>query len=401
MGFRPDEDEEAVAFLEPWRADMIAPAQPRTTALLLIVREPLGADQKDAYTAIEDEISRDCVELGCEHTHAALEPLEGPFEVWWLNAFASDQDLQRVGQAFAENRPLMAALERSRDRKRAAFGAMIETLTRLRPDLSRPDAWTMAGARFVVVTVTAGAVAADAWVFDAASGERYVLKPAATRAEAEAAARTLEGARVLAVQPQWGLPAREWIEADPEFWRPNPLLARIELVPYDPSWPAAFEAEATRLREALGALALRIDHHGSTAVPGLAAKPIIDIQVTVADLQPLAAYAGPLARVGYVHVAHPDDARCPFFHRPAGWPHTHHVHVVAAGGDEERRTLLFRDYLRAHDVEARAYERLKRDLASLMIGAGPETREAYARAKTEFVQRIVRLALPAKMRAEA
>lgn len=62
----------------------------------------------------------------------------------------------------------------------------------------------------------------------------------------------------------------------------------IEVVPYDPSWPAAFEAEAVRLRAALNALVLRLEHHGSTAVPGLAAKPIIDIQVSIATLQPLA-----------------------------------------------------------------------------------------------------------------
>ena len=64
----------------------------------------------------------------------------------------------------------------------------------------------------------------------------------------------------------------------------------LEIVAYDPDWPAAFEAEAIRLRSALGALALRIDHNGSTSITGLSAKPIIDIQVSVASLQPIAAY---------------------------------------------------------------------------------------------------------------
>jgi len=62
-------------------------------------------------------------------------------------------------------------------------------------------------------------------------------------------------------------------------------------------------------------------------------------------------------------VPHPDDAFCPYFHRPSAWPHTHHVHVVAPGGTEERRTLAFRDYLRGHPEVAREYERLKRGLA--------------------------------------
>src|SRR5258708_2331009 len=117
---------------------------------------------------------------------------------------------------------------------------------------------------------------------------------------------------------------------------------RLKIVPSDPGWPAAFEAEAVRLRHAFGALALRIDHHGSTSVPGLGAKPIIDIQVSVAALQPLATYGERLKALGYVHVPHPDDAWCPFFHRPIQWPHSHHVHLVQRGGREERRTLAFR-----------------------------------------------------------
>jgi GrpB-like predicted nucleotidyltransferase (UPF0157 family) len=167
----------------------------------------------------------------------------------------------------------------------------------------------------------------------------------------------------------------------------------IEIVAYDCQWPEAFDAEADRLRRAFGALALRIEHNGSTAVPGLAAKPVIDIQISVANLQPMIAYADPLEALGYVHVPSPDDAFCPFFHRPSEWPHTHHVHVVEAGGSEERRTLVFRDYLRNHPESAREYERLKRELAGRISTSDAEGREAYARAKSEFVEQIVALAL--------
>jgi GrpB-like predicted nucleotidyltransferase (UPF0157 family) len=168
---------------------------------------------------------------------------------------------------------------------------------------------------------------------------------------------------------------------------------KLEVVPYDPGWPAAFEAEATRLRTALGTQALRIDHHGSTAIPGIGAKPIIDIQVSVAALQPIAAYGERLRAIGYVHVPHPDDSFCPFFHRPPHWPHSHHVHVVEAGGPEERRTLAFRDYLRDHAATARDYERLKHDLAAQLAANNSESREEYARAKTDFIERIVAMAL--------
>ena len=151
--------------------------------------------------------------------------------------------------------------------------------------------------------------------------------------------------------------------------------------------------ERERIALALGVLALRIEHHGSTAIPGLAAKPVIDIQISVAPLHPIEAYAGGLVRLGYVHVPHADDAFCPFFHRPATWPHAHHVHLVQAGSGEERRTLAFRDYLREHAQVARDYETLKRTLAGQFGGDDLESREAYADAKSEFINRIVGVAL--------
>ena len=168
-----------------------------------------------------------------------------------------------------------------------------------------------------------------------------------------------------------------------------------ELGPYDPLWPSAFEAEANRLRTALGSLARRIDHNGSTSVPGLAAKPIIDIQISVAEIDPIAAYAKPLRTAGYTHVPGADDSFCPFFHQPSEWPHTHHVHVVQRGGAEERRTLAFRDYLREHADAARKYERLKRHLIGEIAPMDRDSREAYARAKSAFIERIVTLALDA------
>jgi GrpB-like predicted nucleotidyltransferase (UPF0157 family) len=169
--------------------------------------------------------------------------------------------------------------------------------------------------------------------------------------------------------------------------------SKLEIVPYDSAWPGAFEEEAARLRAALHTLALRIDHHGSTAVPGLGAKPIIDIQIAVAALKPLSAYGAKLETVGYTHVPHADDSFCPFFHRPIQWPHSHHVHVVERGGREERRTLAFRDYLRDHRDLAREYEDLKRAAAAQLATADTESQERYVMAKTEFIERIVVLAV--------
>lgn len=167
------------------------------------------------------------------------------------------------------------------------------------------------------------------------------------------------------------------------------MSEKLEIVDYDPAWPSMFSAERDRLAAALGRLALRIDHNGSTAVPGLPAKPIIDIQISVRRLQPIEAYARRLTGLGYVHVPHPDDSFCPFFHRPVVWPHTHHVHVVEAGGVEERRILAFRDYLREHPEAAREYEDLKRQLASQHRAADFSARQAYAQAKTQFITHVI------------
>jgi GrpB-like predicted nucleotidyltransferase (UPF0157 family) len=164
----------------------------------------------------------------------------------------------------------------------------------------------------------------------------------------------------------------------------------LDIVDYDPRWPAMYEAERDRLASALGPRARRIEHNGSTSVPGLAAKPIIDIQISVATLSPLQPLVDALAPLGYVHVPHADDAFCPFLHRPVAWPHTYHVHFVEAGGLEERRTLAFRDYLRAHDEAAREYEQLKRALAAQTDATDPAAREAYAHAKSAFIERILR-----------
>jgi GrpB-like predicted nucleotidyltransferase (UPF0157 family) len=167
----------------------------------------------------------------------------------------------------------------------------------------------------------------------------------------------------------------------------------IVIAPYDPQWPVEFETERVRVSAALGRLARRIDHNGSTAVPGLDAKPIIDIQISVDELEPIDTYAKPLANLGYVHVPHADDAVCPFFHRPAEWPSTHHIHVVRAGGTEERRTLAFRDFLREHRDAAEEYAELKRRLATRYDASDAGPREAYAAAKSEFIERIVQTAL--------
>jgi GrpB-like predicted nucleotidyltransferase (UPF0157 family) len=147
----------------------------------------------------------------------------------------------------------------------------------------------------------------------------------------------------------------------------------IEIVPYQPTWPAEFQTLGHVLRNTLGDLALRIDHIGSTSVPGLAAKDRIDIQITVRELEP--AVESVLNRVGYVRVMRIKQDHIPpqgpdepwqwpkwFFHPPEGQRPTN-THIRVAGLANQRYAILFRDYLRAYPATAAAYAQVKLALA--------------------------------------
>lgn len=138
---------------------------------------------------------------------------------------------------------------------------------------------------------------------------------------------------------------------------------RIEIHEYDPAWPELFSETATAFRAALGGLALRIDHIGSTSVPGLAAKPIIDIQISVPSLEPVAPYAQALASVGYEWRSDNPELTKRYFREGPGMRRTH-VHVRRAGSFAEQFALLFRDYLRSDPAACEYYAGVKRELAS-------------------------------------
>ncbi len=163
---------------------------------------------------------------------------------------------------------------------------------------------------------------------------------------------------------------------------------RIAVVDHDPGWASAFDAEAAAVREALRAVLVRLDHIGSTAVPGLAAKPIIDLQASVSPLDP-EDLARRLAPVGYARVHWPADATYPFYAKPPDGPRTHHLHACEAGGHEERRHLAMRDFLRAHPDEAAAYGAFKRDLAERAGGL----RVPYVDGKDAYVKALEARAL--------
>jgi GrpB-like predicted nucleotidyltransferase (UPF0157 family) len=157
---------------------------------------------------------------------------------------------------------------------------------------------------------------------------------------------------------------------------------------YDPSWPALFQLEAQRIQDGLHDLVYRVEHVGSTSVPGLGAKPIIDMLVVTETAFGALDCTAQLESLGYTHAEHP----IAFFHQPMEWPHTHHVHVREAGHADACRWLLFRDWLRTHPFDRRAYEALKRSLANGADLSRPENRARYSEAKTEFIRDVERKA---------
>jgi GrpB-like predicted nucleotidyltransferase (UPF0157 family) len=137
--------------------------------------------------------------------------------------------------------------------------------------------------------------------------------------------------------------------------------APVEVVPPDPSWPAAFELVRAQVLAALGSRALYIEHVGSTSVPGLWAKPVIDVDLIVADSGDEASYLPDLEAAGFeLRVREPEweQHRCLGGHNPVA-----NVHVWSPGGIEVRRHRAFRDWLREHEEDRQAYAALKRQLA--------------------------------------
>jgi GrpB-like predicted nucleotidyltransferase (UPF0157 family) len=163
----------------------------------------------------------------------------------------------------------------------------------------------------------------------------------------------------------------------------KPLEGPILLADYDPAWPALFEREAARIRGALGEAARLVEHAGSTSVPGLAAKPIIDIVLAVPDSANEASYVPALEAAGYVlRIREPEW----FEHRVFKGPDTNvNLHVFTVGAGEIERMLLFRDWLRTNPADRGLYLQTKREL----VNRDWQYVQNYADAKTAVVDAII------------
>ncbi len=178
-------------------------------------------------------------------------------------------------------------------------------------------------------------------------------------------------------------PPSDWIVP------PAPFSGRIELVEYDPAWPRQYEAVAARIRSALGDTAIVLEHAGSTSVPGLAAKPVIDVVLGVPDATNEGAYVPALEAAGFEFaIREPEWYEHRLFR---GRDPKVNLHTFAADCEEIERMVALRDWLRTHPEDRELYEGEKRRLAEQTWN----TVQDYADAKTEVVREIVGRALAA------
>ncbi|MBT3273956.1 MAG: GrpB family protein [Spirochaetales bacterium] len=161
----------------------------------------------------------------------------------------------------------------------------------------------------------------------------------------------------------------------------------IILVPYEYRWPNQFIKLATPIRKSLGVTALRIDHIGSTAIPGLLSKPVIDIQIAVESFEPFSNIRDPLESLHYRWRPDNPDRSKRYFREPIGSARIH-VHVRILGTWQQQLPLLFRDYLRSHPDELKVYEQAKTDLAKQFRN----NRSEYVKGKDPVIWQILRRA---------
>jgi GrpB-like predicted nucleotidyltransferase (UPF0157 family) len=161
-------------------------------------------------------------------------------------------------------------------------------------------------------------------------------------------------------------------------------MRTIEVVPHDPAWAQAARNESARLLAVFAPRLLRIHHIGSTAIPGIKAKPVIDLLVEVDDIQVIDTYNDRIVGLGYLPKGEYGITGRRFFIKGTEDIRTHHIHVYQAGNADIARHIEFRDYLRVHPKEAQAYSLIKEHLAQKF----PHDADNYVKGKTDFIKDI-------------
>jgi GrpB-like predicted nucleotidyltransferase (UPF0157 family) len=165
-------------------------------------------------------------------------------------------------------------------------------------------------------------------------------------------------------------------------------METVRIEEYNDEWPLNYQEERRKIGEVMTDKAIAIEHIGSTSVPSLGAKPIIDLMVGVKGLNEVESFIEPLAEIGYEHVFHENFPNRRFFRRGQWRAGTHHLHIYVYGSVEWNNNILFRDYLRTHFEVLKQYYHLKKELAEKF----PHDRVAYTKAKHTFIIDVIQKA---------
>ena len=198
-------------------------AQHRPTPILFVVREYLNPSIDAEHHQIEEDAAKICFDLKCPNPYLVLKSVTGPSEVWYVNGFDSQAKVEEVRQAYANNAQLAAALAANLKRKDALLSAKsTESLLKFRKDLTRGPVWTIGQGRYLSVRWTKDKPAIEGTVFEGDDGALLIVRAAQSREQADAMAVEMgTGTYILSVRPELGMAAKEWIQADPDFWKEN------------------------------------------------------------------------------------------------------------------------------------------------------------------------------------
>lgn len=166
------------------------------------------------------------------------------------------------------------------------------------------------------------------------------------------------------------------------------VVQEVVIEAYNSNWIQEFESEKKKISQVLPSNAIQIEHIGSTSIMGMPSKPILDIAVSVNNLDDTDMFIEPLSEIGYEYVPKLEFPNRRFFRKGERKKGTHHLHVYEQSSDEWRNNLLFRNYLRSHPEQAAAYAELKKHLASIYV----EDRATYTQMKAPFIQSMIELA---------
>jgi hypothetical protein len=188
--------------------------------LLQIVQERLNPDAETAYGEIEEELARLCTRMDSPNRYLALASLTSPREVWWLNMYASQAEVDRVTEGYARNTALTAAMVQVSQGKKGLTTEPIDTMTTFRADLSDSSPWRIGELAFAVVLETRTPAKAAGAVFQSPQGGAFIFAAVESRTEADRLASALgREARVFSVRPEWSRPYDSWVALNPELWR--------------------------------------------------------------------------------------------------------------------------------------------------------------------------------------